>query len=195
MTLPIGLVLAGGAGRRMGRSKGDLALDGCSLAVRAARTLETICGGVLISVRPGGDNPAPGFAAVPDSPPPGRGPLAGIDAAFRATDGGDLLVLACDYPRIDTEMMRRLLDRRSTRADLIHVAGADGRGHPLVGLWSRGVAAEVGRALEERRFKVRDLVDRVNALRIGPADFPEHDLERCLVNVNAPEDLESFVRD
>ena len=91
MMKPIGLVLAGGAGRRMGRAKGGLrGAGGPTLALRAAEALAPICRGVLISVRPGSDNPAPGYPAVEDPPPAGRGPLAGIQAALESTDGADL---------------------------------------------------------------------------------------------------------
>jgi molybdopterin-guanine dinucleotide biosynthesis protein A len=195
MTLPIGLVLAGGVGRRMGRPKGDLPVDGRSLALRAARTLEPVCRGVLISVRPDGDNPAPGYAAVADDPPAGRGPLAGIHAAFQAAAGADLLVLACDYPRVDTGLLRRLTESGSTAEDLILPAEATGRLHPLVGLWRQSAVVALDEALAERRFKVRDLVDRLRVLRLGPADFPDHDLERAMANVNVPADLDALESD
>ena len=82
MAQTIGLVLAGGAGRRMGRSKGDLDLDGANLAERAARTLWPLCSSVVISIAPGARNPTPRFAAVEDEGPAFRGPLAGILPAF-----------------------------------------------------------------------------------------------------------------
>src|SRR5262245_53002815 len=94
----IGVVLAGGEGRRMGAPKGGIAFEGMSLAERAARTLRPVCGSVLVSIARGQPNPAPAYPYVEDETPTSRGPLAGILAAFASTGKADLLVLACDYP-------------------------------------------------------------------------------------------------
>ncbi len=186
----IGLVLAGGAGRRMGRAKGEMRLAGRrTLALRAAEALAPVCRGVLISVRPGSDNPAPGYPAIEDRPPAGRGPLAGILAGFENTDGADLLVLACDYPHAETDLLRRLADRAGEQHDIVLLAGGDGRDHPLVAWWSGRARSRVCRALEQRAFGVRKLIATWKVLRLGPAEFPGVDLEASLLNVNTEEDL------
>ena len=190
MVEPIGLVLAGGAGRRMGRAKGELRLaGGRTLALRAAEALAPLCRGVLISVRPGSDNPAPGYPAIEDSPPPGRGPLAGIQAGFENTDGAALLVLACDYPHAETDLLRRLSDRAGNHHDIVMVTGGDGRDHPLVAFWSGRTRSRVCQALEQGSFGVRRLIATWKLLRLGPAEFPGVDLDASLVNVNTEDDL------
>ena len=194
MARPIGLVLAGGRGRRMGRTKGDLVVDGQGLASRAAGVLQPLCRGVLISLARGAPNPAPGFPAVEDAPPEGRGPLAGIHAAFEATDEADLLILACDYARVETSLLARLLERAEDPSDLVVLSDATDRLHPLVGLWRRGMAAAVAEALESGQYKVGFLADRDRAQRLVPADFPEADLGRALVNLNLRTDLDSLDR-
>ena len=72
MAQRIGLVLAGGAGRRIGGPKGELVLGPSSLAERASSILWPLCGSVLISTRPGERNPVPGHATLPDPLPAGR---------------------------------------------------------------------------------------------------------------------------
>ncbi len=190
MRKPIGLVLAGGAGRRMGRSKGDLRVGGGpTLALRAAEALGPVCRGVLISIRPGSDNPAAGYPVVEDPPPAGRGPLAGIRSAFERADGADLLVLACDYPRVETDLLRTLADRAGDRFDIVMATGGDGRDHPLVALWSGRTRGRVCRALDRGALRVRELIATWKLLRLAPADFPGIDLETRLLNVNTGEDL------
>ena len=191
MKKPIGLVLAGGAGRRLGRSKADLRLQGVSLASRAATKLVEFCSGVLVSVPPGADNPAPGFAALEDAAPAGRGPLAGLDAAFGATSDADLLVLACDYPHVGPKLLRAIVTQGGDEP-LTLVSGRDGRDHPLVALWGRPLAGPVRRAVERGAYRVRDLVAEVRVCRIGSERLPEVDLERELVNVNRPQDLDAL---
>lgn len=185
----IGVVLAGGGGRRMGRPKGGLEYDGSTLADRAARALWKHCASVLVSVREGADNPAPTFEAVTDAPPEGRGPLAGIQAAYLATGAADLMVLACDYPMISEEILGALADPIMADADLVMTVDDAGRDHPLVARWNRGAAAAVDTALSEGSFKVRALLPDVHVVRLGPETFPGRDLSRDLFNVNHPEDL------
>lgn len=188
----VGLVLAGGAGRRLGHTKGDLPYrDGGTLAERAARTLWPFCGSVLISLAPEAPNPAPEFAAVRDRPPPGRGPLAGIQAAFEATGEADLLVLACDYPAVDEALLRTLLSHAGPRDELVMPTDPAGHDHPLVALWRRRTEPEVRRAVEEERFKVRALFASWEVRRLGPDWFPGTDLRRALRNVNRAADLDA----
>jgi molybdopterin-guanine dinucleotide biosynthesis protein A len=187
---PIGLVLAGGRGRRMGRSKGDLRFGDRSLAERAAATLQPFCRSVLISVAVNADNPVPDRIAIEDEAPAGRGPLAGIDRAFGATDTADLLVLACDYPGVSGALLLRLLDAAESEDEIVMPTDAEGRDHPLVALWSRRIADPVGRALRAERFAVRDLVEAARVRRLGRDDLAGFDLETLLVNVNTPEDLD-----
>ncbi len=99
MTRPVGLLLAGGRSRRMGRDKAQLVLGGMSMLDRAAAILhEAGCAEVLIS-GPGGlaDRFAHG------------GPLAGLDAAVHGcSDGTVLLVVPVDMPKLEANMLAKL---------------------------------------------------------------------------------------
>lgn len=190
MRWPVGLVLAGGAGSRLGGPKGLFRVGGVSLAERAALTVAAVTEGVLVSVAPGGSNPAPGYPVVEDRPPAGRGPLAGIAAAFALTEGRDLLVLACDYPRVGPELLRALLARATDTDEIVLVQGPDERDHPLVGLWRGVLAGRVEEALGRGALRVGELVRGSSVRRLGPQELSGFDLAQALVNVNRPEDLE-----
>jgi molybdopterin-guanine dinucleotide biosynthesis protein A len=182
----LGVVLAGGAGRRMKRSKGDLLVDGRPLAERAARALGPVCASVLISVAPGAVNPAPNWPAVEDALPAGRGPLAGLQAAFLAAASADLVVLACDYPGVTTEFLRALLARVPEDADLGFPTDPRGRDHPLVGLWRRASLDEIEASLAGKVYKVRAVLAGLRAHRVHPPELPGFDLEAVLQNMNEP---------
>ena len=189
----VGVVLAGGEGRRMGRAKGDLAVDdGVSLAEHAALALGPLCGTVVISVAPGGENPAPDYSVIRDPEPAGRGPLAGIAAAFGATGSADLLVLACDYPRVDTEMLEALLRVATPDDEMVIVTDRRGRDHPLVGLWRRSMEEPVRTALEIGLYKVRSLLAEARVRRLDPTDLPGQDPDAALINLNTRADLDSL---
>ncbi len=185
----IGLVLAGGEGRRIGSPKGSLVLDGLTLAERAARALKPICGGVLVSIAPGAPNPAAAYPVVEDAAPAGRGPIAGIHAAMGVTGRADLLVLACDYPGVGTDLLRAIAAAARPGDDLVFPTDLVGRDHPLVGLWTRGSEPKIRAAIEHRAYKVRALLADLHVRRLGPADLPGFDLGRALANFNRPEDL------
>lgn len=193
MSRYVGLVLAGGRGERAGRAKGGVVVNGRSLAERAADVLAPLCDEVLISVAPGMANPAPSHRRVDDFPPAGRGPLAGIDAAFRGTVGVDLIVLACDYPNVDTELMEAVARAAGPGTDVAMAASPDGREHPLVAVWRRAVSDAVAAAVGDGRLTVRALVDALRVRRVGTAELPGFDLRSALINVNSRDELESLL--
>ena len=183
----IGVVLAGGQGRRLGRPKGSVVLDGLTLAERAARTLRPLCGSVLVSLAPGMANPAPKYPSVEDPQPAFRGPLVGIEAAMAVTGEADLLVLPCDYPDVDTGILRCIVNASQPEDDLVFLVDAEGRDHPLVGLWKRTSRDRVREAIEYRMHKVRGLLADLVVRRVGPAEIPGVDLSAALRNFNEPE--------
>ena len=191
MAQTIGVVLAGGEGRRFGGPKGDVVLGGGTLADRAARALKPLCGGVVVSIARGGANPAPGYPPVEDQGPR-RGPLGGLAAAFASTGQADLLVLACDYPAVGTSFLRSLVAAAAGGDDLVFPVDDAGRDHPLVALWRRAAENAVRAALDENVFKVQALFPDLVLRRLPVQVFPNFDLKRVLANVNWPADLDVF---
>ncbi len=188
MSRLIGLVLAGGEGGRFGKPKGEVQFQGRTLAQCAAEVLWPLCAGVLVSIRAGGRNPTPDLIAVEDPPPAGRGPLAGILAGMEATGDADLLVLACDYPLIDTDLLARLVTA-GPEGDLVMLTDSHGRDHPLAAVWRRSVHEPLRCAMAEEQYKVRGLFGELDVVRLGPREIPDRDLTRSLTNVNLEEQL------
>jgi len=191
MAQTIGVVLAGGEGRRFGGPKGGVVLGGSTLADRAARALKPLCGSVIISVARGTGNPATAYASVEDEGTR-RGPLGGIAAAFAATGSADLIVLACDYPAVGTSFLRSMLAAARDADDLVMPVDPSGRDHPLVALWRRSAEPVVRAALAEETYKVQALLPDLAVHRLPSVLFPNFDLGRVLANVNWPADLEAF---
>jgi molybdopterin-guanine dinucleotide biosynthesis protein A len=100
----VGVVLAGGASRRMGRDKAALEIAGETLAASAARRLRAVC--PRVAVADGGRGLVPGLPSMPDGP--GDGPVAGILGAARDLPGHPLLVLACDLPGVPAALLEEL---------------------------------------------------------------------------------------
>jgi molybdopterin-guanine dinucleotide biosynthesis protein A len=107
MPIP-GLLLTGGASRRLGVDKTALVVDGETLARRAARVLATVCDPVL-ELGPG----LSGLDSVREDPP-GGGPLAALSKGFSALGArgvtGPVFLLACDLPFVESPLIRLLAE-------------------------------------------------------------------------------------
>jgi molybdenum cofactor guanylyltransferase len=124
----VGIVLAGGASRRMGRPKATLEVDGVPLVARVIAALRAA--GIDDVVVVGGDPTElerAGVAPHPDDHP-GQGPVGGILTALDAFDG-DLLVAACDLPDLDADAVRSVVASGEGDVDL---AVATSAGHHVV---------------------------------------------------------------
>lgn len=110
----LGVVLAGGRSRRMGRDKALLAFGGGTLLQHQVRLLEPLCVRVVVS------GAYAGFDCIADARPD-AGPLAGLLAAG-AIWRGAVLALPVDMPLMSAEALAEL-------AQAAQAAYFDG--HPL----------------------------------------------------------------
>ena len=120
MTQPLaplyGLVLAGGASRRMGQDKAALALHGRPQLDWACDTLARHCERVFVSIRADQqDDPVRRGRPVIVDVHDGAGPIAGIAAAQAAHPDSAWFVLACDLPFVDDAAISHLISRRDGR--------------------------------------------------------------------------------
>jgi molybdopterin-guanine dinucleotide biosynthesis protein A len=100
-----GVLLTGGASRRMGTDKARLVVNGETLAARSARVLAAACDPV-VEVGPG----VSGLPAVREDPA-GAGPLVALLAGVGALGGPhSVILLACDLPSVSPELLRLLVE-------------------------------------------------------------------------------------
>jgi molybdenum cofactor guanylyltransferase len=176
---PVGIVLAGGASRRMGWDK---ALS--TLPALAAERLAAVCAEVAVADR--GRGLLPGLPSLPDGP--GQGPAAGILGAAAAYPGRPLLVLACDLPRVSVELLAELA---SSDALDWAVPRWDQGLEPLCALYGPAALAVLAQKglRAPHRLAEEDLAIRYlegdELARFGPP-------EEVFLNLNTPEDLKRY---
>ena len=132
----IGVLLAGGAGRRLGGDKAWVHLGGQTLAQRALAPLRAVCETVVVSCRMETALPAlPGVdEAWVQRGEPG-GPAAGIASALREARGRTILALAISLPLMSEAVLRALIAvQGDARAAVL--PSLDGRLEPLAARWS-----------------------------------------------------------
>ena len=187
---PVGVVLAGGASRRLGFDKAlvEIPLNGVevSLPALAAKRLAAVCAEVAVADR--GRRLVPGLPSLPDGP--GGGPAAGILGAAEAYPGRSLLVLACDLPRIPTSLLAELT--RHEGFDWV-VPRWNDRLEPLCAFYGPAALTALAGRVEQGLLALHGLRE-VASLAIGY--LAEDQLARfgppqeIFFNLNTPEDLE-----
>jgi molybdopterin-guanine dinucleotide biosynthesis protein A len=188
-----GLVLAGGASRRMGADKASLELAGRSLLARAVEALAPQVRAVAVNIDPAD----PAAAAVRPLPCladalPGRiGPLAGLLAGLgwaQAAGATRLQVVPVDAPFLPDDLVARLA---AAPAGTIAVARSGGRIHPVFALVPVSLGADLAAFLAAGENRaVMAWLDRHEPVAV---DFPPRWVAGRAVdpflNLNTPADL------
>lgn len=183
------VILSGGGSRRMGRDKAGLTLEGtCFLEALAARYAPWFDGVYLSTDRPG-RYVLPGVEEVPDLRPGAQGPLAGLEAALASTGAEQIFLTAVDLPLGTPELALRLLDGLEG-ADACCIRRRSGRLEPLFAAYRARCLPAASACLDGGRRAMAALLERVQLRVLEEAELPGFDLERQLLNVNRPEDLE-----
>jgi molybdopterin-guanine dinucleotide biosynthesis protein A len=177
----VGVVLAGGRGRRLGGDKAIVELEGRALVRYPLEALHEVCDEVAVVAKR--DTILPPLAGMADlwiEPDEPRHPLVGVAHALRLAMGRPVLVVPVDLPLIDAATLQALL-----RADRTGVAAvvprAHGRLQPLCALYCPAALA----GLEAFDVTAR-AVDVVTALGIRELDGLD---PMAFFNVNRPEDV------
>jgi molybdopterin-guanine dinucleotide biosynthesis protein A len=180
-----GVVLAGGGSRRLGRDKALLTVGGETLLARAVRVLAQVTQDLLV-VGPVFRSSAVAASVVPDVRP-GLGPLGGIYSALLATSAPYVLVVACDMPFLQPDLLRHLLSLRAGY-DVV-LPWADGRGQHLHAVYAASCRDIIGRHLDGHDLRVDSFFDEVCVRRVEPDELRRFDPQlRSFYNVNTQED-------
>ena len=175
------MILAGGAGTRLGGAKALARLGGEPLLLRPLRALHEAVGDAVVVAKRATALPAlpagVGLWVEPDEP---RHPLAGVVHALDAAGGRPVLVVAVDLPLVTAELLRELALRDAAGAPAV-VAAAGSELQPLCARYEPAARAALAAALPDGR-----VVDAVRALRPTLVEAGDPAL---LANVNTPEDL------
>jgi molybdenum cofactor guanylyltransferase len=179
-----GLILAGGASKRMQRDKAALIYQGKTQLERAFELASRHVDKVFVSLRANQtSDPTRARRPMIVDLSEGEGPIVGIRSALAAQPGVAWLVLACDLPFLSDTAIDGLLRRRDPSAVATAYKSAhDGLPEPLCAIWEPAAAAaladyQAAGGLCPRKFLIRHCAHLV--------DLPD---PQALDNVNTPEE-------
>jgi molybdopterin-guanine dinucleotide biosynthesis protein A len=179
-----GLVLAGGASRRMGQDKASLTLHGKTQLDWARELLARHCERVFVSVRPDQlEDPLRRDLPVIVDRHARIGPIAGIAAAQAAWPDHAWLVLACDLPFVSDAGVDKLVAHRDGRPVVAYRSTHDGLPEPLCAVYEPQAATAVLAQIAAGGHCPRKFVMSTG---VGLLDQPDPSL---LDNVNTPDEL------
>ncbi len=185
-----GLILAGGAGRRLGGvDKGLLMSAGQPLVMYAARTLQPHVARLIVSANRHLERyRALGLDVQPDPWPDYRGPLAGIATAAQVAGTPYLAVVPCDMPHLPVDLVPRLAEHLQRENAPLCIARAGDRLQPLCALLRREVALGARDAVVAGHAKVQSWMLQQRAVVVEFAEFS------AFINLNDHADWTDYER-
>lgn len=183
---PTGIVLAGGASRRMGRDKAFMTLEGRPMIQVVIERLQLVCGEVIIVSDDAGPYRGFGVQVVTDRFR-GVGVLGGLHAGLAAASRDVTLAVGCDMPFIRPSVLR---------AFSIWVQGYDvallrhnGHVEPLHGAYRRTCLPAIEAVLRAGRRRIVSFFPQVRVRTVAPEEIIPMDPElESFRNLNTPDD-------
>lgn len=191
-----GVVLCGGLSRRMGTSKAWLACGSEYLLQRMVRIVSTVVQPVVVASRPGQSlPPLPDDVLLAHDAVDDAGPLAGMDAGFRAVaDRCDaVFVTSCDHPLLKPSVVERLIEWLGD--DSAVVPSHERRLYPLTAVYRLDTHSFLTELLARRCLRVRDFARACGARIVAASDLSDVDPDLdSLRNVNDPDTYDLVLR-
>jgi molybdopterin-guanine dinucleotide biosynthesis protein A len=187
-----GVIMAGGASRRLGRNKALERIGGRALIERVTDGLVPLTTEVLAVVARREQAAAlrlPSRVRVVTDRYPGRGSLGGIFTGLEASAEPWSLVVACDMPFLNPELLRHLIEE-SANVDAV-VPRLEEQPEPLHALYSKACLGPLERMLRADQLKIAPLFEAVRVRYVDEETIERIDPRRLsFFNINTQADLE-----
>lgn len=186
-----GIILAGGLSRRLGRDKAVEPIDGQPLVGRVMDALSGIADELVVVVNTpqrGRELPLRDSAVVAVDIYPNAGSLGGIFTGLSSASNQWGIVVACDMPFLNLDLLSYLLSFRESHDAVVPVL--DGRPEPTHAVYSKVCLSAIEARLEANDLKIARFFDDVRVKYVSQRRVEEIDPgRRSFFNVNTEEDL------
>lgn len=180
-------IQAGGESSRMGRDKSFVPYEGKPM-IETVRQQVAELGDELIIIT---NDPEPyRYLQLPlyGDHYPGAGPLAGIHASLEAAAAPFVLVVACDMPLLNRDLLRYLISLKETADVIVPLWGKFPE--PLHAVYSKRCIPAIESCLAANKNKITGFYSDVTVRMVTREELQRFDPEgRSFTNVNTPDDL------
>ncbi len=188
------VILAGGRNKRFGENKALMTIGGQSMIERVIERLTPLTKRFLVVTAPDlPDFPVTGRAEIIADLYPGLGPLGGIYTGLQASESPLNIVVACDMPFLNTELLDYMLGL-SPEVDVVVPKLENGMVEPLHAIYSRSCLTKMKELLENNQLGVAPFLDNVRVRYVLPGESRKLDPElRSFFNINYQSDLDRAI--
>ena len=190
----LGVVLCGGQSTRMGSDKGLLKLHANTWAQSAIDKLNSFQLPVIISVN---KNQFEGYSSIfspqllitDDDSLQMKGPLCGVLSVHLKYPTEDMLVLACDMPLMETDLIKELFlqyTKQTTFDSFIYTN--DGEPEPLLGIYKAKGLAKIHQLYSANQLPKHSMKYMLEHIKTCSLALPA-DKKQCFRNFNAHAEL------
>jgi molybdopterin-guanine dinucleotide biosynthesis protein A len=182
------IVLAGGRSLRFGRNKALAAFGNQSLIERVIGTLSRLGDDIVVVTAKPEQVPDLKVRKVLDSYPPLTGAKVGLYSGIKASKSFHSLVVACDMPFLNIDLLRYLIDI-SEGFDVVIPRIGD-KVEPLHAVYSKNCLTVLESQLGEGRLKISDLFAEVKVKYVDREEIEKLDPKHLsFINVNSEADM------
>jgi molybdopterin-guanine dinucleotide biosynthesis protein A len=188
----LGVILAGGQSRRMGRDKSLIKLNEKTLIehtiIKVKKFLPNL---IIISNENKNEIMKYGIDLVNDCLGKNQGPLIGIMTAMKYIKDNKknfdwIVTFPCDTPFFPELLMKKFIDNSKSKKSLLYFASSKGQRHNIFGLWSLKLYGKLHNDIVNKNSrKVEDWAEQNDVQRIE-FSFEKDD---PFFNINTEEDL------
>lgn len=183
-----GVILAGGASRRMGRDKAHLPWRNVTLVQHIVETLRACTDELILVVKDRRMFEGLRVRVVEDLVPDAHA-LGGLYTGLKVSAHERCFVCTCDAPFLNTKLIKALI-RQVDGWDMVIPRTHEGL-QPLHAVYKKSVLPAIEEQLHMRQWSLHAVVPKVRAHVIEPEQIERFDPgSRSFVNINTPEDYE-----
>ncbi len=188
-----GVILAGGQSRRMGENKALMSLGGMRLIDRVVQVMREVCPQLLLVTNSPDVYAGLGLPMVGDVWPD-KGSLGGIYSALYHAKTPYCLVVACDMPFLNAEVLRYLVAQKADY-DVV-IPDVAGEQQPLHAVYSQACSTPIAHRLEAHRLKITGFFPEVRVRTVTADELRPFDPAlRAFQNLNTPEEFHAADQD
>ena len=188
------IILAGGKNLRLGRSKALESVGGLSLIERVIERLRPLSNHiVIVTSQEQSDLVVPDGVEILVDLYPDKGPLAGMYTGLMASHSSHNIVVACDMPFLNSELLRYMIEL-SGGYDAVVPRLGEGMAEPLHAVYSRSCLTNIETRLKRNQLGVHSFLHTISVRYVEKAECQRLDPQLLsFFNINYQSDLDRAI--